>query len=127
MLMINVDNVINRLNALGFVTNNGDKYSIEYCISDTEEFICNFCNIDEIPEALKNTAIKYATGLFLKNKLSSGKGFDGFDVRTDGVSSISEGDTSISYDTSKTSYTENLINNMLDIKVKLIPFRKLRW
>lgn len=125
--MISTGDVEKRLAAVGFRIGDGDAVLIECCISDAEEFICNFCNLDEIPSRLKSTTVKYATGLYLQKKLASGDGFDNFDVRTDGVASISEGDTSITYDTSNNSHTEKVINDLLDVKAMLIPFRKLRW
>lgn len=55
--MISFDDVALRLKGLGYTVSDEEVDSIEYCIKETEEYICNFCNIKNIPLELYNTAI----------------------------------------------------------------------
>lgn len=64
--------------------------SLSFVISDVEEIIKNYCHIEEVPDGLLNTAYRMAIDLYRNEKPGQEE------AATGAVSSISEGDTSVS-------------------------------
>lgn len=125
--MINPDDVILRLGCLGYTVTDEDSDSIDLCISETEEYICCFCNISVIPLELYNTAVDICCGSFLKLKYSIGE-LEGYNLGG-ALESITEGDISISYTGSISSDVlfDELIKRLMDKDKELIGFRRLKW
>lgn len=125
--MISPEDVALRLGYMGCNVSDEDMGTIECCINSTEEYILNYCNIRHIPIELYNTAVDMCCGNFLniKNSLME---LDGFDP-TGALSSITEGDVSISYTNgiSKAVLFEELINRLCNKDSQLIAFRRLKW
>lgn len=92
---------------------------LEFAKDDVEEIIKNYCHIDEIPAGLLNTAYRMIIDLW-RNENPGG------DAPTQGaVASISEGDTSVSFNqTVDVSYKDSLLKNY---KSSLNRYRKLAW
>ncbi len=63
---------------------------LDFIISDVEEMIKNYCNVCDIPEGLLNTSYRMAIDLYRNENI-------GHEESALCVSSISEGDTSISF------------------------------
>lgn len=64
---------------------------LKFIMDDAEETIKNYCNIEEVPDGLVNTAYRMAMDLYRNENVGHGESALG------SVSSISEGDTSTSF------------------------------
>ncbi len=65
-------------------------FVVDFLIEDVEETIKNYCNVEELPEGLLNTAYRMAIDLYRNENI-------GQDSVAVSVSSITEGDTSTSF------------------------------
>lgn len=129
-MFIKKDDVILRLQTLGYNIDEGDNVALVYVINGTEQYIKNFCNISEIPDELYYAAVDMAAGKMLKTKFSTGTDTcEGIDFDADGIKSITEGDISVTYSDGGGSLSryEKLIDSLLSRKSELIKYRKLRW
>lgn len=129
---IRSEDVVERLNTLGYNLNEGDTVTLQFAINGTEQYIKNFCNINEIPSELYYVAVDMAAGTLLKTKQSIGVDVsDSIDFSNTGVSSIKEGDVTVEFSTGDSNSTVNLFNALLDRLCKrdneLLAFRKVRW
>lgn len=66
-------------------------FVLEFIIGDVKETIKNYCNIEEVPDGLENTAYRMAVDLYRNENLGHEESALG------SASSISEGDTSTSF------------------------------
>lgn len=123
MSLINSKSVIDRLTGFGIDVKDSDMTVLELIINGTEEHIKNFCNIDEIPIELYNTAVDMCCGAFIKTKESIG------DIDTGAVSSVTEGDFSVTFseNSGKAASLRDIIDRLTDKNEELLCFRKLRW
>lgn len=129
---IKKDDVVKRLNSLGYVVLDSDTILIEFAINGIEQYIKNFCNITEIPTELYYVAVDMAAGTLLKTKSSIGESVcDNIDFEAGRVNSITEGDVSISYgydgNTSNAAKYAALLDKLCNRDAELVTFRKLRW
>lgn len=133
MLMnIRSEDVVERLNTLGYNLNEGDTVTLQFAINGTEQYIKNFCNITEIPAELYYVAVDMAAGTLLKTKQSIGVHVcDSLDYDNVGLSSIKEGDVTVEFSTGDSNSAISMFNALLDRLCKrdneLIAFRKVRW
>lgn len=67
--------------------------SLEFIMDSVKEIIMNYCNVDEIPDGLNTTAYRMALDIYQNDNVSA-------ESKTGPVSSITEGDTTVSFDTS---------------------------
>lgn len=123
--------VINRLEGLGYTIKPGDNETLGFLIGKIENEILNFCNIDELPIEAVYIAIDMVCGEFLLDKKSAGTLIlNGIDLNQSEVKSISEGDTSVSFDSNNQNAAQKadmLINSLIDSKRNLYKFRRLAW
>lgn len=104
---------------LGMSTDDTSKdISLQFIIDDVKEIIINYCHIEEIPSGLINTAYRMAVDLHRNENLGEES------TPLGSISSISEGDTSVSYRSSATEFKDSLLK---DYKKQLNKFRKLVW
>lgn len=104
---------------LGFSREDDSKDTIlEFILEDVEEMIKNYCNVPTIPEQLNSTILRMAIDMYKNESLGSE------DIALGSISSISEGDTSVSYRSSASEFKESLLK---DYKSQLNRYRKLRW
>ncbi|HBG1527052.1 phage head-tail connector protein [Clostridioides difficile] len=104
---------------LGFSREDDSKDTIlEFILEDVEEMVKNYCNVPTIPEQLNNTILRMAIDMYKNESLGSE------DIALGSISSISEGDTSVSYRSSASEFKESLLK---DYKSQLNRYRKLRW
>ncbi|WP_270943109.1 hypothetical protein [Romboutsia lituseburensis] len=102
---------------LGIEESNKEKdSSIQFCLEDAYEVISNYCNTDGVAEGLYNTLFRIAIDLYRHENIGSEESSLG------SVSSISEGDTSVSYRSSNSEFKESLLK---DYKKQLNRYRKL--
>lgn len=76
---------------------------LEFIIADVEETIKNYCNLEEMPEGLLFTSYRMAVDLYRNENLGQEESAAGT------VSSITEGDTSISFSKSTESDFKNTL------------------
>ncbi|EMM0828942.1 phage head-tail connector protein [Clostridioides difficile] len=104
---------------LGFSREDDSKDTIlEFILEDVEEMVKNYCNVPTIPEQLNSTILRMAIDMYKNKSLGSE------DIALGSISSISEGDTSVSYRSSASEFKESLLK---DYKSQLNRYRKIRW
>lgn len=129
--MINTDDVVARLQQLGYEADGDDYEHIEFELDKMIKYTYNFCNRTDIPEIIFPRLIDRVCSEFLYYKKNSGslKGFNYDNV----IKSIKEGDTTITY---AVGQGEDTAENRFDSFVKqlergfdkwLTPHRALRW
>lgn len=97
---------------------NSKDFLLEFALEDVEEIVKDYCHIKEIPEALNNTVLKMSMDLYRNENLGEEENSLG------SISSITEGDTSISYRSSANEFKDSLLK---DYKAQLNKYRKLVW
>lgn len=91
--------------------------ALEFILADVEETIKNYCNVDELPQGLSNTAYRMAIDLYRNENIGQEGAAAGI------VGSISEGDTTTSF---RSSVDENFKDTMLkDYRHTLNRYRKV--
>mgnify|MGYP004645691157 FL=1 len=97
---------------------------IRLAVEEAQQVILNFCNISEVPAALRFTWANMATDILKSlNAEDTGGAVSG------GPASISMGDTNLSFSTSGSTTghvvdLDNLINNYA---AQLKKFRRIKW
>lgn len=97
------------------ISNNG---TLNFIIFDIKEIILNYCNVEELPKGLVNTAYRMAIDAYRNENIGQEENSLG------SISSISEGDTTVNYRSSAAEFKDSLIK---DYKVQLNQYRKIRW
>lgn len=64
---------------------------LDFILENVEEIIKNYCNVEEIPEGLEQTAYRMAVDLYRNENIGQEESASG------PVSSMTEGDTSVSF------------------------------
>lgn len=123
-----LEDVKERLNNLGFETGESDDATLVFLISKISQTVKNECNVEEVPEELKYRLIDWVCGEFLQTQFDLGE-IDIENVDFTGITSIKEGDTTVSFgsDSSGTTKFHDLVNTLLSGKVEILCFRRLRW
>lgn len=89
---------------------------IQFAIDDAESVILNHCNLTAVPDGLKTTWLKMALDLYRNENLGSVEGGTY-------VSSLSEGDSSVSFKTNYSDFKDSLLKNYIS---QLNRYRRLR-
>lgn len=125
-----LDEVKNRLTSMNYTVKASDEPLLAFSIDKVTRFICNDCNVEEIPEGLKPIAIDMVVGEFLlAKKTYYPQDLEGFDL-TGVVKQIQAGDTNVTFadssndDSILTAYIDYLLNHGKD---QFSCFRKIRW
>ena len=100
------------------LTDTTKDFLLEFTLEDTEQIIKDYCNIKEIPIELNNTVLKMAIDLYRNQNLGEEE------TSLGSISSITEGDTSISYRSLANEFKDSLLN---DYKPQLNRYRRLVW
>ena len=104
-----------------------DELQIQFIIEKTEAYIKNYCNISEVPEELEKSEIDMVAIEFLKEKALAG-GLDVSSLRTDAISSITEGDVTVSYASGSSISLPTVYGSIRSrFEADLLPFRRMRW
>ena len=118
--------VFKRLSELGWTVEDSDFDVVMFGVEKTYDYILNFCNLDELPPELFNTAVDMAVGEFIMDKYSTDD-ISGY-YNGELVKTISEGDISITYDREQASKSlERLVDKLMEGKNMLYAFRRLKW
>ena len=64
---------------------------LDFILADVEEVIKNYCNVEEVPEGLEQTAYRMAVDLYRNENIGQEESASG------PVASMTEGDTSVSF------------------------------
>ncbi len=125
-----VESVINRLISFGYPPKDVDLWELSFIMLDIENRIKNSCNTTSIPEGLNCVAVDMICGQFLMNRKNSGR-LELSDLDLNGaITSITEGDVSISFDAGSTDEQRfNQLMNYLMTKGEgeFVCYRKLKW
>ncbi|BDR66978.1 phage protein [Clostridium tetani] len=97
---------------------NSKDFLLEFALEDVEQIVKNYCHIKEVPEELNTTVLKMAIDMYRNENL----GEEGNSLGS--ISSITEGDTSVSYRSSVAEFKDSIIK---DYKAQLNKYRKLVW
>lgn len=104
------------LKSLLGIPDNSKDILLQLTISQTEETIKNYCNVEEVPEGLKNTAYRMAMDIYRNEQ-------PGETEKPQAVKSVSIGDTSTSFgDTVSSDYVQSVLK---DYKGQLNRYRRV--
>jgi hypothetical protein len=129
--MVEREQVIARLNQLGYTADEDDFEQIDFELTKFINYTLNYCNIASIPEIVEPRLIDRVCSEFLSYKKNSGS-LEGFNYDAV-IKSIKEGDTTIHY---AVGQGEDTPENRFDSFVKhlergfdkwITPHRRLRW
>lgn len=105
-----------------------DDFTLLFLIQSITQDILNYCNLKELPKELEHVVVRRVVANLLNSKLqTSGEG--SIEVEK-GIKSITEGDVSVSYDTSLdkgvliSSFIKDNLNYGMD---NLYSFRDFSW
>lgn len=128
-----MEQVKNRLQSFGYELQEGDEFSLAFCIQKVENTIKNDCNVAAVPEGLMNIAVDMAVGEFLTVKKTfspdsiAGLNFDA------AIKQIQTGDTNTVFAVGEGSLTaeqrlDNFLNYLLTYgREQFSCYRRIRW
>ena len=125
-----VESIINRLISFGYPPKDVDLWELSFIMLDVENRIKNSCNTTSIPEGLNCVAVDMICGQFFMNRKNSGR-LELSDLDLSGaITSITEGDVSISFDAGSTD--EQRFNQLMTYLMtkgegEFVCYRKLKW
>lgn len=129
-MLFNKESITERLKSFGYEVTEDDDWMLTFCMEKVTKTIMNYCNVSTIPENLNPTAIDMVCGEFLLIKKQTGQLQLG-DLDLDGaVTSIKQGDTSVTFATSNNSDESKfdaLISYLLKGKDDLLCYRRMYW
>ena len=124
------ETVLQRLVSFGYTPTEDDAFSIAFGIQKVEHHILNMTNQNTIPEGLFEVMVDMVCGEVLNGLYGSGKlNIDGLDFDSI-VKSMTEGDSSITFETNTTRedrFTQLVTQLMNGKGCDLLCFRKMRW
>ena len=121
-----LDKIIERLRQLGHVVSEDEKASLTFLINKANKFILDECNITEVPENVRPAEIDYICYEYLHTLDKASQIADNLGSKE--VTSITEGDTSVSYgDGSKGTLATMLENSRAWLLLAMEPHRCMRW
>lgn len=121
------DDVIKRLESLGYVVTDSDVWLLSFTAKKVEQDIISSCNTLVVPDGLYYNMVDMVCGEFLFTKKRTGQ-LTGFDFG-DAVKQIQEGDTSITFidGLSAEQQFDSVINSLKDDKGMFVSYRQLSW
>lgn len=125
-----IESVLIKLNSLGFKIVDDDINLLAFCFKKAENYIKNFCNVSSVPDGLEFVFIDLICGEFLKELSNRSIGVTDEDKdNMDRIRSITEGDTSVTYELGKTKEErmKSLIDDLLNKNEELLCYRKIKW
>lgn len=100
---------------------------VEYTIRKVEQSILNYCNLKRVPAPLKFQYIDAVCGDILQLKLSQ-NALPNLTAVTNGVASIKQGDTQVTFGTStQTEQIDKLLASLALKTCELNRFRRMAW
>jgi hypothetical protein len=124
------ETVVDRLVSLGYTPTDEDTWMIAFSVKGTVNHVLNQIGHSTIPEGLVEIVVDMVCGEFLNTKFRSGQ-LDLSALDLDGmIQSVSQGDTSVSFNTegSDEEKLKGLLSWLIHGKEgDLICYRKMRW
>jgi hypothetical protein len=122
-----LEDIKQRLQSLGYTVVITDEWMIGFCKDKIENHIKNSCNMAEVPNGLQSVAVDMTCGEFLFGKKQSGQSV-GIDFESV-VKQITEGDTTITFDTSASAEAkyDTLISYLMHSEVDFAAYRCIKW
>ncbi len=130
------DNVVARLNALGYTVTEDQEPAVSYCINLATENVKVNINRKDIPDELYYTLVDMAAGLFLKDLKDTGRiggAGQAFDF-TAPAKKITEGDVTVEFTGASDGQLtpearfDKLINGFINPPQSVFAaFRRLKW
>lgn len=120
--------LVERLKSLGYEVTESDEFVLKFITDKVENHIKNQTNLDAVPEGLHHVFVDMVCGEFLFEKNNSGMLSDSQIEAV--VASISEGDTSVSFDTKTAPQAlfDALVTALMnDGSNEFYRYRKLVW
>ena len=120
-----LEDVIKRLQGLGFSVTENDNWVLNFCIDKVENHIKNNCNVSEVPQGLHEVAVDLICGEYLQGKFNAGQLGD----YSQAVSKIKEGDTDITFVSgmSEAELLKTLINTLCSREIDFAAYRRFKW
>jgi len=128
-MLFDKSNITERLKSFGYEITEDDDWMLTFCMEKVTKTIMNQCNVSTIPENLIPTAIDMTCGEFLLIKKRTGQlQIGGLDL-SGVVTSIKQGDTSVSFDSgmSDEEKIDTLIAYLMNGKDDLLCYRRMYW
>lgn len=109
---------LDKLKKLLGITDAAQEIALQFILDDVTETILNYCNLNELPQGLENTAYRMAIDVY------RAEGIGANEAPTGNVSSIKEGDTTVSFKqvVSENYYTTSVLKNYT---VQLNRYRRM--
>lgn len=108
-----------------------EESKIDFVIGKVENYIKEYCNRDDVPEALNYTIADIASQLISMYGWTDGSTITTPSTSGTGeIASIKEGDTTITYNVSQKSTVKSFSTEedvFFEFAVNLNKYRKLRW
>ena len=128
-MLFDKESITERLRSFGYEITEDDDWMLTFCMEKVTKTIMIQCNVSTIPENLIPTAIDMTCGEFLLVRKHTGQLQMG-DLDLSGVvTSIKQGDTSVSFDsgTSDEEKVDTLIAYLMNGKDDLLCYRRMYW
>lgn len=124
------EKTIELLKALGFNVGTDDEVLLDFFCHQTENEICDYCNIKVIPDALFECAVENVCGKFLHAQLAIGN-IEQISTSKPLVKAVAVGDINVSFADGEQSDFDKILSlaNRLLIsgKERWICYRRLSW
>jgi len=122
------EDIKKRLASFGYTYLDPDEFTLTFIMKKVQKEVMAECG--KLHEDLTNHIVDWVCGEFLQEKKNAGLLAD-FDLTTLQIKSITEGDTSITYDEKGSLSNEQrlgiLIDSLMSTKNKIIKYRVLTW
>ena len=128
-MLFDKESITERLKSFGYEVTEDDDWMLTFCMEKVTKTIMIQCNVSTIPENLIPTAIDMTCGEFLLVRKHTGQLQMG-DLDLSGVvTSIKQGDTSVSFDSgmSDEEKVDTLIGYLIGGKGDLLCYRRMYW
>lgn len=109
--------LVDKLKTLLGLTDSEKDVLVEFALENAGETVKNYCHIEEIPEGLTTTVLRMAADIYRNEQMGSAE-------VPQAVSSVSIGDTSTSFKTSGTEFSESIMKNY---KAVLKRYRRVEF
>lgn len=110
--------MLTKLKILLGITEDSKNAVLQFCLDFAVQAAIDYCNLDVLPAALEWTAIALAADKYRM------EGYGSAEAHTGAVSSVSQGDESISYKDAANQDVSGLLKNYT---VTLNRYRRLAW
>ena len=121
-VLYDVNEIVSEISEMLGINAEENPIQLKYSVLAAKELICNYCNIDDIPEGLHMTMLRMAADIY-KNELSSASNEVSI---LESASNVKIGDISVSSgdDVQKSAFITGLLKND-GYRLQLNRYRKI--